>query len=61
MAPWAPNDKRWTTPATVAHEAGSTGFEPESIEKVVRLVGLLDGLHRQSNSARRRVSRVDDD
>ena len=34
------------TSAMVAHEAISTGFEPEPIEKVLRLVGLLDGLHR---------------
>ena len=40
------------------HEAGSTGLEPEPLEKVVRQPGLLDALHRQS-SARRRISRVE--
>ncbi len=33
------------TSAMVAHEAISTGFEPEPLEKALRLVGLLDGLH----------------
>ena len=43
------------TSATVAHEATSTGFEPEPIEKVLRLVGLLDE-HRSSGSLARHVA-----
>ena len=34
------------TSAMVAHEASSSGFDPEPLEKVLRLLGLLDGLHR---------------
>jgi predicted nucleotidyltransferase component of viral defense system len=33
------------TSVMVTHEAISTGFEPEPLEKVLRLVGLLEGLH----------------
>jgi predicted nucleotidyltransferase component of viral defense system len=28
-------------------EAGVTGFRPESLEKVIRLIGLLNGIFKQ--------------
>lgn len=37
------------------HEAGATGFRPESLEKVIRLVGLLNGIFRHADLRERLV------
>ena len=36
-------------------EAGATGFRPESLEKVIRLVGLLNGIFRHADLRERLV------